>query len=157
MTDVLTIEQRRLNMSRIRGRDTSPEMKIRRGLHGLGFRFRLHKKALPGTPDLILPKHRVVVFVHGCFWHGHGCALSKMPQTRRQFWHEKITGNAARDRKSEQLLINAGWRVLTIWECALRGHERIPDAEVFEAVANFIRRGEANFFEIRGASAPPHA
>lgn len=137
-------------MSRIRGRDTSPEMKIRRGLHGLGFRFRLHEKALPGTPDLVFPRHRVVVFVHGCFWHGHGCALSKMPQTRRQFWHEKITGNAARDRKSEDVLLEAGWRVLLIWECALRGPDRNPDAKVLEEAADFIRRGEARLFEIRG-------
>jgi DNA mismatch endonuclease, patch repair protein len=147
MTDVLTIDQRRLNMSRIRGRDTSPEMKIRRGLHGLGFRFRLHEKTLPGKPDLVLPKYRIVVFVHGCFWHGHGCALSKMPQTRRQFWHEKLTGNATRDRKTEEVLIKNGWRVLLIWECALRGRDRTSE-NVLEEAANFIRRGEARLFEI---------
>src|SRR4051812_8555177 len=111
MTDVLSPAQRRLNMSRIRGRDTKPEMVVRRGLHALGLRFRLHDRALPGRPDLVLAKFGAAVFVHGCFWHSHGCSLSKLPQTRPDFWREKLRRNAARDRKAVESLLTAGWRV----------------------------------------------
>src|SRR5450631_1336300 len=97
MTDVLSPEQRRFNMSRIRGSNTKPELQVRRGLHAMGLRFRLHDRRLPGRPDMVLTRYRTVIFIHGCFWHGHGCRLSKMPATRQDFWRAKIEGNAARD------------------------------------------------------------
>lgn len=119
--DVLTPEQRRLNMSRIRGKDTAPEMAIRRALHAAGFRYRLHDKRLPGRPDLVFPQYRAVIFVHGCFWHGHDCHLFKWPATRRAFWQQKIEGNKSRDEETEIALHALGWRTLVIWECALKG------------------------------------
>lgn len=139
MVDVLTPEQRRHNMSRIRGKDTKPELLLRRRLHAMGFRFRLHRKDLPGRPDLVFPGRRAVIFVHGCFWHGHGCALSKMPATRREFWQTKIDGNRARDKRTTSALAEASWRVLIMWECALRGQRRLPEAEVVGRCAEFLR------------------
>ena len=106
MTDVLTPQQRRLNMSRVRGRDTKPEMLIRRELHARGLRYRLHDRKLPGRPDLVFPKYRTALFVHGCFWHAHGCALSKLPVTRQEFWKQKLDGNGARDRKAIKALLD---------------------------------------------------
>src|SRR5688500_15794308 len=99
MTDVLTPEQRRLNMSRVRGKDTKPEMLLRRGLHACGLRYRLHPKDVPGRPDLVFPRHGAVILVHGCFWHGHDCPLFKWPATRAEFWRKKIEGNRARDAR----------------------------------------------------------
>jgi DNA mismatch endonuclease, patch repair protein len=93
---------------------------IRKALHGAGFRFRLHDKKLPGKPDIVLPKYRTVLFVNGCFWHGHECSLFKWPKTRTKFWKEKITGNVVRDQKSLAVLRTMGWRTLTIWECEIR-------------------------------------
>ena len=126
MADVLTPEQRRLNMSRIRGKDTKPELVLRRGLHARGCRFRLHRKDLPGRPDLLFPRYRAAVLVHGCFWHGHNCPLFKWPATRREFWQAKIEGNRARDARDLAELAAAGWRVLVVWECALKGPARLP-------------------------------
>jgi DNA mismatch endonuclease, patch repair protein len=140
MTDVLTAAQRQLNMSRIRGRDTKPEMLVRQGLHARGLRYRLHDRKLPGRPDLVFPRHGAVVFVHGCFWHAHGCVLSKLPATRQEFWKQKLEGNAARDRRAIEVLQAAGWRVLVIWECALRGPERLPDETVLDSAADYIRQ-----------------
>jgi len=124
MADVLTPEQRRLNMSRIRGRDTKPEMLLRRGLHARGFRFRLHRRDLPGCPDLVFPGLRAAVFVHGCFWHGHDCAMFKLPATRTEFWAAKIEGNRKRDARALKELSSAGWRTFVLWECDLRGPAR---------------------------------
>ena len=138
MADVLTPAQRRLNMSRIRGRDTKPELLVRRGLHGRGFRYRLHRRDLPGRPDLALPGRRAVVFVHGCFWHGHGCPMCKAPATRPEFWASKIAANRARDLAAIRRLGEAGWRVLVVWECALRGPARLPEGEVLDACAVFL-------------------
>lgn len=122
--DPLTPEQRRLNMSRIRGKDTKPELVIRKGLHARGLRYRLHDRKLPGTPDLIFPGRRAVLFIHGCFWHGHDCPLHKAPSTNPEFWEQKIGRNRARDIASTERLILLGWRVLTVWECAVRGPGR---------------------------------
>lgn len=138
MADVLTAAQRQLNMSRIRGRDTRPELLVRRGLHRLGFRYRLHSRALPGRPDLAFPGRHAVVFVHGCFWHGHGCPMCKAPATRRDFWASKIATNRTRDLAAIRRLGEAGWRVLVVWECALRGPARLPTCEVLDACANFL-------------------
>lgn len=107
-------------MSGIRGKDTRPEMLIRRRLHALGFRYRLHDKKLPGRPDLVLPKHKAVIFVHGCFWHGHGCALFKWPSSRPDFWRDKIGANMQRDFRAVSTLKEKGWRIAIVWECSLR-------------------------------------
>ena len=105
------------NMSAIRSRDTKPEMVVRRFLHGRGLRFRLHADRLPGKPDLVFKKYNCVVFVHGCFWHHHGCANSVWPKTRREFWRAKIMGNVRRDRRTSKQLAQLGWRVFEVWEC----------------------------------------
>lgn len=141
MADVLTREQRQLNMSRIRGKDTKPEMLIRRGLHARGLRYRLHDRSLPGRPDLVFPKYRTVVFIHGCFWHAHGCSLSKFPQTRQDFWTSKLRANVERDRKATEKLASLGWRVLIVWECAIRGANRQNENEhtTLDCIASFIR------------------
>lgn len=126
-TDVLTPKQRQLNMSRIRGKDTKPELQLRRLLHAAGLRYRLHCKDLPGRPDLVFPKYNTVVFVHGCFWHRHDCPLFHWPRTREAFWREKLTRNVDRDQQTEARLLETGWRVLTVWECALRGRGRLTE------------------------------
>lgn len=140
MADVLTAQQRRLNMSRIRGKDTKPEMLIRRGLHARGLRYRLHDGSLPGKPDLVFSKYRTVVFIHGCFWHAHGCSLSKLPTTRQDFWKLKLQGNAVRDQKALASLQADGWRVLVIWECALRGQGRLDHAMALDCAASYIQQ-----------------
>ena len=108
-------------MSRIRGRNTGPELRLRSLLHRAGFRFRLHAKQLPGSPDVVLPKYRTAIFVHGCFWHRHpGCRNATKPSTRREFWQEKFDANVSRDARNQAALEAAGWTVLTIWECELK-------------------------------------
>ena len=123
MTDVFSPEKRSEIMSRIRGRDTKPELALRSLLHRLGYRFTVNgplNRSLPGKPDLVLPKYQTVIFVHGCFWHGHeNCPAFRLPKTRRPWWKAKIEGNQARDRRNENDLRNLGWHVVTIWECAL--------------------------------------
>lgn len=127
MADTLTSERRSWNMSRIRGRDTGPELLLRSLLHRAGFRFRLHAKQLPGRPDVVLPKYKAAIFVHGCFWHRHpGCRNATTPSTRREFWQEKFDGNVSRDARNRADLEAAGWTVLTVWECELKADpERI--------------------------------
>ena len=139
MTDVLTRAQRKLNMSNIRSRDTRPEKLLRGGLHQRGFRFRLHQETLPGHPDLVFPRYRAVILVHGCFWHGHNCRLFKLPVTRRPFWQKKISGNTARDARTCTALLELGWRVLVVWECALKGPGRWAFDEVLVRCENFLR------------------
>lgn len=121
MADVHTREQRSFNMSRIKGKDTKPEMLVRKYLHAQGFRYKLHDKTLPGKPDLVLPKYKTVIFIHGCFWHGHkNCKYFKMPQTRTEWWTDKINKNIANDEKAIKLLVNDGWKIITLWECNLK-------------------------------------
>lgn len=150
MADVLTPAQRQLNMSRIKGKDTKPEMLIRRGLHARGLRYRLHDRSLPGRPDLVFPKYHTAVFVHGCFWHAHGCALSKLPSTRQDFWQQKLEGNAARDQEAIATLQADGWRVLVIWECALRGPQRLPEGATLDRANHFVRYGGPGLKDIAG-------
>jgi DNA mismatch endonuclease (patch repair protein) len=138
MVDVHNAEQRRANMRAIRQKDTSPEMQIRRLLFSQGFRFRLHVKSLPGSPDIVLAKHRVAIFVHGCFWHGHGCHLFKVPATRTEFWMEKIGANCERDNRNEKKLLSDGWRVLTIWECALKGRCKRLTSDISSEISSWI-------------------
>ena len=110
-------------MSRVRAKNSSPEMKVRRLVHALGYRFRLHRRDLPGTPDLVFPVRRKIIFVHGCFWHRHpdpDCKLARMPKSRQEFWRPKLEGNRARDFRTEEALKNAGWGVMTVWECQLK-------------------------------------
>lgn len=119
MVDKVSAEVRSRIMSQIKGKDTKPELMVRKALHAAGFRFRLHRKDLPGNPDITLPKYRVVVFVHGCFWHGHGCALSHTPKTNVDYWTKKIIRNKTRDAQAIKELESNGWKVHVIWECAL--------------------------------------
>lgn len=150
MVDVLTPAQRQLNMSRIRGKDTKPELLLRRGLHALGFRFRLHRKDLPGRPDLVFPTRRAVIFVHGCFWHSHGCPLCKVPATHPEFWRAKISRNRHRDEAAADRLQTMGWQVLVVWECAFRGRARLPQGSVMARCACFLRGGTHPINEISG-------
>jgi len=120
MADVVDKATRSRMMSGIRAKNTKPELLVRSYLHAQGFRFRLHTKKLPGTPDLVLSRWRTVIFVHGCFWHFHDCHYFKLPQTRTNFWREKLTNNKVRDEKNRLLLEKLGWRVLVIYECELR-------------------------------------
>jgi len=118
MTDIVSPEKRSEMMSRIRGKDTAPEVAVRSLLHRMGYRFRLHRRDLPGRPDVVLPRHHVVVFVHGCFWHRHrACKLAYTPKTRRKFWREKFEGNVERDRIVQRKLRKLGWKVVVVWEC----------------------------------------
>ncbi|WP_285011094.1 very short patch repair endonuclease [Pedobacter faecalis] len=121
MADVHSKETRSYNMSKIRGKNTKPEMLVRKFLHAQGFRYRLHVKDLPGKPDIVLPKYKTVIFVHGCFWHGHeGCRYYVVPKTRTEWWQAKINGNINKDLSVKALLINAGWSVIEVWECDLK-------------------------------------
>ena len=140
--DIVTPDVRSRMMAGIRGKNTKPELAIRSALHCLGFRFRLHRKDLPGKPDLVFPKHRAVIFVHGCFWHGHACHLFKWPKTRSGFWKQKINSNIARDRRHLLALADSGWRVATIRECALKGRTRLPMEEVAERCAGWLKSGQ---------------
>lgn len=124
MTDVMTPEQRHRCMSHIRGKNTKPEMIVRKYLFAQGFRYRLHVKALPGTPDIVLPKYRTVIFVNGCFWHGHTCGSYHMPKTNIDYWTNKIEQNKRRDLRERIQLRNAGWHIIQIWECMLRSKEQ---------------------------------
>lgn len=129
-------------MAGIRGKDTKPEIAVRKMLHKAGFRFRLHRKDLPGRPDIVLPKHHVVVFVNGCFWHGHdGCALYRQPSTRSHFWVEKISSNQARDARNREALVTLGWRIVTVWECALKGRLRLPNEYLADLLENGVKSG----------------
>ena len=117
--DIMSPEKRSALMARIHGKDTGPEMIVRRLLHGLGYRFRVHSRELPGRPDIVFRSRQVVIFVHGCFWHRHDCGLAYMPKTRQQFWREKFDRNARRDQEVKSKLEAAGWRVIVVWECKL--------------------------------------
>lgn len=116
--DTVSADVRSKIMAAVRQRDTSPELVVRRELHALGIRFRLHRRLLPGSPDIVLPRFKTVIFVHGCFWHRHGCARTTSPTTRSAFWRDKFKRNVERDRSNELLLRKLGWRVLVIWECS---------------------------------------
>lgn len=118
--DTLTPAERSARMALVRAKDTKPELLVRRLVHGMGYRYRLHRRDLPGTPDLVFPGRSKVIFVHGCFWHRHaGCALARLPKSRGDFWLPKLTANAERDARNMRALRQLGWSVLTIWECQL--------------------------------------
>lgn len=137
-------------MSGIRGSNTKPELVLRTGLHSRGFRYRLHDRKLPGKPDMVFPKFHAVIFVNGCFWHGHDCHLFKWPQSRAEFWKNKIKGNMARDMVNHEKLRAQGWRVCHVWECALKGKTRLPAEKVIDRCAKWLS-GVRTELEIRGA------
>lgn len=132
MADIVDSKTRSRMMSGIQGKNTKPEILVRKALSAKGYRYRLHCKDLPGTPDIVMPSRRIAIFVHGCFWHKHdGCRLAKMPLTRPEFWSEKLGANVARDLKAISILVNQEWRVLQVWECSTKSKKRLqtlPDA-----------------------------
>jgi DNA mismatch endonuclease (patch repair protein) len=138
MGDVLTAEQRSYCMSRIRGKNTRPELMIRLGLYALGFRYRLHRRDLPGCPDLVFPKYRAVIFINGCLWHAHKCHLFQWPRTNAQFWRQKINRNRRNDLRATTQLLDKDWRVLTIWECAVRGRLRLDPETLFDRITKWL-------------------
>lgn len=141
MTDIVDPQTRSRMMSGIRGKNTKPELALRRALHARGFRFRLHSCNVYGRPDLVLPKHRAVVFVHGCFWHRHeGCRYATVPATRSEFWRAKFDANTARDSAVRTRLFEDGWRVSTVWECALRKPEQMEAST--ESLSIWLRTDE---------------
>ena len=142
MADVVDKATRSRMMSGIKGGHTRPELVVRRALHAAGFRYRLHAADLPGRPDIVLPKHRVVVLVHGCFWHRHaGCRFATTPATRRDFWSDKFERNMDRDARNRQALRAKGWRIATLWECSVR---RFDQARIDGLIA-WIRSGEPDY------------
>ncbi len=149
MPDVHDKATRSRNMAAIRGSDTKPEMIVRRGLHARGFRFRLHSKDLAGKPDLVLPKYRAVVFVNGCFWHGHDCPLFKWPASRAEFWRDKIRANIERDFRNRNLLEAKGWRVAAVWECALKGKGKMAAGDVIDSLSQWLLTADSKL-EIEG-------
>ncbi|WP_115366366.1 very short patch repair endonuclease [Alteripontixanthobacter maritimus] len=149
MTDVHNSATRSRNMAAIRGADTKPEILVRKALHSLGFRYRIHVRELPGKPDLVLPRYRAVIFVHGCFWHRHDCHLFKWPATRPEFWQQKLDRNVANDDRAQLVLRGIDWRVATVWECALRGRTKRNFDQAIQELAHWIR-SEEKVLEIKG-------
>lgn len=150
MTDNLSPDDRAWCMSRIRSRDMKPELAVRSMVHRMGYRFRLHRRDLPGTPDLVLPRHRAVIFVHGCFWHWHpdpDCPIAGLPKSNLGYWRPKLSRTRARDVEHNEALTALGWRVLTVWECSLREPER-----VYAAVERFLRAADP---PASGSGSPP--
>jgi len=136
MVDIFTTDKRSEIMSRIKNRDTAPEIKVRSIIHRMGYRFRLHRKDLPGNPDIVFPKHKKIIFVNGCFWHGHkNCIRSKRPSSNKNFWDQKIDKNITRDKNIRKALNKSGWKVLVIWQC------EINDINKLEVkIANFMAK-----------------
>jgi DNA mismatch endonuclease (patch repair protein) len=149
MADAVPPAIRSRMMAGIRNKDTKPEMILRRGLHALGFRYRLHVSNLPGKPDLVFPGYGAVLFAHGCFWHGHDCRLFVWPKTRAKWWKDKIERNKAVDARTRESLAELGWRVGIVWECAIKGRARRPIDTVIEDCASWLR-SDTPSFEARG-------
>ena len=143
MTDVHNAATRSRNMAAIKGKDTRPEMIVRRGLHKAGFRYRLHAAELPGKPDLIFPKYKAVIFIQGCFWHQHQCAMFHWPKSRTEWWVKKISANRAYDEAVQDKLRELGWRVLLVWECALKGKAKYNSEQWIELVTLWLREGSS--------------
>lgn len=152
--DVHDKATRSRNMSRIRGKDTKPELLVRTGLHRMGFRYRIHSPDLPGRPDMVFPKYRAIILINGCFWHQHECHIFKWPKTRKDFWRKKILSNKERDKRNMLLYQQLGWKVLVIWECALKGKKRRSVEEVVHTAANWLQFDDLNA-EITGNTQAP--
>ena len=145
MADVVSQAVRSKIMSSIRGRNTRPEMVVRRYLHRCGFRYRLHDRSLPGSPDIVLKRYKLVIFVHGCFWHRHtGCRLAATPASNAEFWLNKFTTNSERDRRNVQMLLHDGWRIIVIWECAIR---LLGKTETLDWLPTTIKHEKQRFME----------
>lgn len=142
MTDIVDAKTRSRMMAGIKARNTRPEVFIRSLLHRAGFRFRLHAPDLPGRPDIVLPKYHAVILVHGCFWHAHDCSLFRLPASRKEFWEQKLSANRERDARNISDLAAAGWRVLVVWECALKGRRRVPEELLIRAIGQWLRSTE---------------
>jgi len=138
MADIVTPEVRSRMMAGIQGKNTKPEMLIRKGIHRLGLRFLVHDKRLPGKPDLVFPRWQAAIFVNGCFWHGHDCRLFKLPSTRTEFWQDKISTTKERDRTAIKKLEDSGWRVLTVWECQIKGRPAEEIESVLQRCRNWL-------------------
>lgn len=152
MADVVDKATRSRMMSGIRSKNTKPEKQIRSALHRRGFRFRLNQASLPGKPDLVFRKYNAVIFIHGCFWHGHDCPLFKWPTSNTPFWKNKIERNRAKDMEVIVALKNTGWRVMVIWECALKGKKQMDRfSQTVDSVSCWLLRSKASFKEISGA------
>lgn len=149
MADIVTPDIRSRMMSGIRGKNTRPEIVIRKEMFRRGFRYRLHAKELPGKPDIVFPRFRAVVFVHGCFWHGHDCHLFRLPSTRPEFWETKIARNRANDAEAYNALQSADWRAAIVWECAIRGKNAPGIQSVGDSLEQWLR-GIGKSIEIRG-------
>lgn len=150
--DIVPATVRSRMMSGIRGKNTKPELAIRSALHRRGFRFRLHRGDLPGKPDIVFTRLNAVLFVHGCFWHGHECDLFRWPKSREEFWREKIGKNIERDQHQRKILAEAGWRIGTIWECALKGKTRLPFESVVDQCAIWLK-SDVRTLEVSGDEA----
>lgn len=150
MADVHNQAIRSKNMRAIKSKDTRPELLIRKALHARGLRFRLHVKNLPGCPDIVLPRYRAVIFVNGCFWHGHHCHLSSIPKTRQEFWLGKISDNMSRDRLVREQLFAAGWRLGLVWECAVKGRNKKNLDTVIDELENWLHDNVSKGIEISG-------
>ena len=144
MVDVVDKKTRSRMMSGIRGKNTRPELIVRKALFQMGYRYKIHDNTLPGKPDLVLPKFNAVILINGCFWHGHSCHLFKLPSTRTEFWKTKINRNRELDRKNYKLLKKEGWWILTIWECALKGKSRKPLDRIISDTAQWLEYGTRN-------------
>lgn len=151
MADVVSPKKRSKMMSGIRSKNTKPEILIRKAVHKEGFRFRLHLAELPGKPDLVLSKYRAVIFTHGCFWHGHDCSLFKWPSSRQDFWKNKINRNKEKDEESLEKLMEEGWRVMIIWECALKGKQSLKFVKIIKQVSKWLM-SKSKHREIRGTN-----
>lgn len=151
MTDIVDPFTRSRMMSGIRSGNTKPEKLVRTALHSKGFRYRLHDRRLPGSPDLVFPKYHAILLVHGCFWHGHDCPLFRLPGTRPDFWEKKIRRNRERDAEVRKELLKQGWRTGIVWECALKGKSRIGIDETVKQIISWLESGPVQQ-EIRGAA-----
>ncbi|MFC6671844.1 very short patch repair endonuclease [Marinobacterium aestuariivivens] len=144
MTDVHDQKTRSRNMAAIKPGNTKPELLVRSHLHSLGFRYRIHDSRLPGKPDLVFPKYKAVIFVHGCFWHMHCCSLFKIPKTRTEWWIKKLNQNKKRDLLAQKELEELGWKVLTVWECAIRGRNKVNTSSLISSIAQWLTLGSSS-------------
>jgi len=149
MSDIVDKATRSRMMAGIRGKNTKPEMMIRKALFARGYRYRLHDKKLPGKPDMVFPGRKAVIFIHGCFWHGHDCHLFKKPSSNVDFWETKIERNRAVDIRTVEALLTRGWRILTVWECAIKGKERIPFDVLIQLAVGWLEKPSGSD-EIKG-------
>jgi DNA mismatch endonuclease, patch repair protein len=156
LVDIVRPIKRSQMMAGIKSKNTKPEIQVRKILHASGFRFRLHRKNLPGKPDIVLPKYKTALLVQGCFWHGHNdCQIFRLPKSRTEFWEKKIGSNMLRDKRTEGQLIQQGWRVLYVWECALKGGARLSEQQFNIQIAEAIKSIAADVIEVRGEPCYP--